>query len=34
MALIRWQPFHEMNSLQRDMNRLFDALEPMQKTMK
>lgn len=29
MALIRWQPFHEMNSLQQDMNRLFDALEPM-----
>ena len=34
MALIRWQPFHEMNSLQKDMNRLFDALEPMQKSMK
>jgi HSP20 family protein len=24
MALIRWQPFHEVDSLQRDMNRLFD----------
>lgn len=34
MALIRWQPFHEMNSLQKDMNRLFDALEPMQKSIK
>lgn len=34
MALIRWQPFQEMNSLQRDMNRLFDGLEPMQKSMK
>lgn len=28
MALIRWQPFREMNSLQRDMNRLFEALAP------
>ena len=26
MALIRWQPFHEMESLQRDMNRMFEAL--------
>jgi len=26
MALIRWQPFHEMDYLQRDMNRLFDRL--------
>jgi HSP20 family protein len=24
MALIRWQPFQEIESLQRDMNRLFD----------
>lgn len=24
MALIRWQPFQEVDSLQRDMNRLFD----------
>lgn len=30
MALIRWQPFREMNSLQRDMNRLFEALAPME----
>ncbi|MBW4515573.1 MAG: Hsp20/alpha crystallin family protein [Timaviella obliquedivisa GSE-PSE-MK23-08B] len=26
MALIRWQPFQEMDYLQRDMNRLFDRL--------
>ena len=26
MALIRWQPFHEMEALQRDMNRMFEAL--------
>ena len=26
MALIRWQPFHEMESLQRDMNRMFEAI--------
>ncbi len=26
MALTRWQPFQEMESLQRDMNRLFDRL--------
>lgn len=26
MALIRWQPFQEIESLQRDMNRLFDGL--------
>lgn len=24
MALIRWEPFREIESLQRDMNRLFD----------
>ena len=30
MALIRWQPFREMDSLQRDMNRLFEALAPME----
>lgn len=29
MALIRWEPFQEMGSLQRDMNRLFDSLAPM-----
>lgn len=26
MALIRWEPFREINTLQREMNRLFDAL--------
>ena len=26
MALIRWQPFEEAESLQRSMNRLFDTL--------
>jgi HSP20 family protein len=26
MALIRWQPFHEMDYLQRDMNRFLDRL--------
>ena len=26
MASIRWQPFHEMDALQRDMNRMFEAL--------
>jgi HSP20 family protein len=26
MALIRWQPFQEIEYLQRDMNRLFDRL--------
>lgn len=29
MALIRWQPFQEIDALQREMNRLFDdALAP------
>lgn len=28
MALIRWQPFQEIETLQRDMNRLFDRLMP------
>lgn len=28
MALIRWQPFQEIEYLQRDMNRLFDRLAP------
>jgi HSP20 family protein len=27
---IRWQPFSEMDSLQREMNRLFDNLTPTQ----
>jgi HSP20 family protein len=26
MALVRWQPFQEIDSLQRQMNRLFDNL--------
>ncbi|MGV2829566.1 Hsp20/alpha crystallin family protein [Myxosarcina sp. GI1(2024)] len=28
MALIRWEPFSEMNDLQREMNDLFDSLAP------
>ena len=28
MALVRWEPFQEMDSLQREMNRLFDAFSP------
>lgn len=28
MALIRWQPYSEMNDLQREMNSLFDSLAP------
>ncbi|UBF28774.1 Hsp20/alpha crystallin family protein [Kovacikia minuta CCNUW1] len=28
MALVRWEPFREINSLQREMNRLFDNLTP------
>ena len=28
MALIRWEPLREINSLQREMNRLFDTLTP------
>lgn len=30
MALIRWQPFPEIDSLQREMNRIFDSLAPRQ----
>ncbi|MBE9145946.1 Hsp20/alpha crystallin family protein [Planktothrix mougeotii] len=26
MPLVRWQPFQEIDSLQREMNRLFDSL--------
>lgn len=26
MAIIRWQPFREIDTLQREVNRLFDAL--------
>lgn len=29
MALIRWQPFHEMESLRRQMDRLFDDFAGM-----
>lgn len=32
MAIMRWQPFAEMESLQRDMNRLFDSLVPREAT--
>jgi len=28
MTLIRWEPFREVESLQREMNRLFDTLTP------
>lgn len=28
MALIRWEPFREIDSLQREMNRLFESLSP------
>ncbi len=28
MTLIRWQPFAEMDSLQRELNRLFDSINP------
>ena len=28
MALIRWEPFREVDSLQREMNRLFDSFAP------
>jgi HSP20 family protein len=28
MALIRWEPFREVDTLQREMNRLFDSLAP------
>ncbi len=28
MSLIRWQPFSEIDSLQKEMNRLFDSLAP------
>lgn len=28
MALVRWQPFRELDSLQREMNRLFESLAP------
>ncbi|HIK28798.1 MAG: Hsp20/alpha crystallin family protein [Oscillatoriaceae bacterium SKW80] len=28
MPLVRWEPFREIESLQREMNRIFDALTP------
>jgi HSP20 family protein len=28
MALIRWEPLREVESLQREMNRMFDTLAP------
>lgn len=28
MPLIRWEPFREVDSLQREMNRLFESLVP------
>lgn len=28
MSLIRWEPFREIDSLQREMNRLFDTMTP------
>ena len=28
MSLIRWQPFSEIDSLQQEMNRLFDSITP------
>jgi HSP20 family protein len=28
MALIRWEPFREVDNLQREMNRLFESLTP------
>ncbi len=32
MALIRWEPFREMDSLQREMNRLFDSFNSTTKS--
>lgn len=29
MALVRWEPFREIDALQRQMNRLFDELMPL-----
>jgi HSP20 family protein len=28
MSLMRWQPFSEIDSLQQEMNRLFDSITP------
>jgi len=30
MALVRWEPFQEINNLQREMNRLFSSLSTTQ----
>lgn len=29
MALVRWQPFRDIDELQREMNRVFDTLVPI-----
>ncbi|BCX12920.1 MAG: molecular chaperone [Thermosynechococcus sp.] len=29
MALVRWEPFREIDAIQRQMNRLFDELIPL-----
>ncbi|WP_298612817.1 Hsp20/alpha crystallin family protein [uncultured Thermosynechococcus sp.] len=29
MALVRWEPFREIDALQRQMNRIFDELIPL-----
>ncbi len=29
MTLIRWEPMREINTLQREMNRLFDTMTPL-----
>ena len=31
MALIRWEPFREIDGLQQEMNRLYDSLAPTSK---
>ena len=33
MALIRWQPFREMEALQRDMNRMFESMAQTEGSM-
>ncbi|MGQ9871723.1 Hsp20/alpha crystallin family protein [Leptodesmis sp.] len=34
MALVRWEPFREIETLQRQMNRLFDDLLPVTREMR
>lgn len=34
MALIRWQPFRELDELQQEMNRVFDSLNSPSPTQK